>query len=140
MTDGIVGINLIFGDGESLFVEHSYFSHLYVANLDDQANEIPYRVLFKTNKLFANFFSLRINHLLNDMQNMNVLKAAFNKKNLLEIELVFRERTISFYLASDIDPFKEHSINSHEKSFFEDNDLCLLVCPYNLKYKNHLFA
>ena len=140
MTQGIVGINLIFADGESLFIEHSYFSHLYVANLDNDANEIPYEILFKTNKLYANFFSLRINHLLNDMENSNVLKAAFNKRNLLEIELVFQNRTISFYVASDIDPFKERSFNNFDKSFFQENDLCLLICPFNLKYKNQLFA
>jgi len=140
MTQGIVGINLIFADGESLFIDNNFYSHLYVANIDKDANEIPYEILFKTNKLYANFFSLRINHLLNDMQNSNVLKTAFNKRNLLEIELVFEKRTVSFYVASDVDPFKKHSLNSFDKSFFQEEDLCMLICPYDIKYKNHLFA
>jgi len=140
MAQGLTGINLIFGDGESLFVENSFFSHLYIANIDEEANEIPYETLFKTNKLYANFFSLRINHLINDMVNNNVLKATFNKKNLLEIELIFERKTVSFYVASDVDPFKKQSLNSFDKSFFQENDLCLLICPFDIKYKNHLFA
>lgn len=140
MNQGIIGINLLFNDGDSLFIDNTMFSHLYIANIDENANEIPYEKLFKTNKLYANFFILKINHLLNELENANILKSTYQKKNLIEVELKFKEKTVNFHLASNIDPFKRISNNSYDQSFFEDNDLCLLICPYALKYKSHLFA
>ena len=140
MKQGLIGINLLYDDGESIFIENSLFSHLYIANIDKDANEIPYEKLAQDNKLYANFFILKIKELINEFNNTNVLKVVYNKKNLAEIELKFLNKTISFYLVSDADPFKKTSINKYDKSFFQEGDLCLLICPYNIKYTNQLFA
>ena len=139
MKQGIIGINLLFSDGDHLFVDENMFSHLYIANIDEDANEIPYEKLFKTTKLYANYFSLKINHLADEITNTNLLKKINEKKNLMEIELQFNHKTVCFHLATDLDPFKRNSQNSYDQSFFDEEDLCLLICPYNLKYKRHLF-
>ena len=140
MNQGIKGINLLFDDGDNMYIENTLLSNLYIANIDNEAHEIPYEKLFKTNKLYANFLSLKINHLINDMENANILKKIYNKKNLTEIELNFERKKVSFYISSDIDPFKKTGINTFDRSFFQENDLCLLICPYEIKYKNYLFV
>ena len=140
MNQGITGINLIFSDGEMVFVENSLLSDLYIANIDEEANEIPYEKMFNTSKLYANFFILKVNHLVNETKEANILKKAYEDKNLLEVELQFENKKVSFHLASDIDPFKRKSLNSYDKSFFQDNDLCMVICPYDIKYKKYLFA
>jgi len=139
MKQGIIGINLLFEDGENIFLENSHFSNLYIANIDEEGNEIAYEKL-EFNKLYANFFILKINQLINEINNMNVLKITYNKRNLTEVELKFSNKTINFHLASDADPFKRKSINNYDKSFFQDGDLCMLICPYSIKYLNHLFV
>jgi len=139
MKQGLIGINFIYDDGESIFIDNSLFSNLYIANIDGDANEVPYEKLYDSEKLYANFFIVKINHLINELNNMNVLKALSNKKNLAEVELKFPHREVCFQLASDADPFTT-SINHYDKSFFEDSDLCVIICPYEIKYKNHLFA
>ena len=139
MKQGLLGINLLFEDGENIFVEKSMFSNLYVANIDEEANEIPYEKL-DFNKLYANFFSLKINQNANESSDMNILKTTYNKKNLIEVELQFKDKSVNFHLASDTDPFQKRSINNYNQSFFQEGDLCMLICPYNIKYLDHLFA
>ena len=139
MNQGIIGINLLFEDGESVFVKKSLFSNLYIANIDEKANEIPYDKL-ELNKLYANFFTLRISQLINEENYLNILKTVYDKKSLSEVELLFQNKKVSFYLASDADPFLHSSINHFDKSFFHDEDLCMLICPFNIKYSKHLFT
>ena len=140
MKQGLIGINLLYEDGENIFIENSLCSNLYIANINEEANEIPYERLYLPDKLYANFFILKINHLINEINNANVLKAVHNKKNLAEVELRFNNRSVNFYIASDIDPFGKNNVNSFDKSFFQEEDLCMMICPYNIKYHNHLFA
>jgi hypothetical protein len=140
MKQGLIGINLLYDDGQSIFIENSLFSNLYIANIDQDANEIPYEKLGLPNRMYANLFIIKINQIINEMHNMNVLKAIFSKKNLAEVELRFPNKTVGFHLASDADPFLEKSVNNYDKSFFQEESLCLLICPYELKYKNHLFT
>ena len=139
MKQGLLGIKLLFEDGSSIFVENTMFSNLYIANIDESANEIPYEKM-GLGKLYANFFSLKLNQQLNDNNDINVLKKTYNKKNLIEVELQFNDKTVNFHLASDSDPFHRRATNNYDKSFFQNGDLCMLICPYNIKYSNHLFT
>lgn len=141
MTQGIKTINLIFEDGESISIDDFLFSNFYISNIDEEANEIPYEKLLDTNILYANFFTLKINNNINDYYHKNIIKNIFDKKNIAEIVLnTTGEKTISFNLASSLDPFKKNNINTYDQSFIQDDDLCILITPYNIKYKNHLFA
>ena len=116
-----------------------YFSNLYISNIDDNADEIPYEKLLDTNILYANFFTLKINNSINDFYNSNIIKKISNKKNIAEIELnTSNDKKILFNLASSNDPFKKNDNNIYDQSFIKEDDLCLLITPYKLKYKNHL--
>lgn len=140
MNQGIKNIELIFEDGESILVENKLFTHFYIANIDGEANEIPYEKILNTNVLYANFITLKINNLINQFYNDNVIKKILNKKNIAEIKIYTdADKTILFNIASSIDPFIKNSSNYFDKSFTLDEDLCILICPYNIKYKNHLF-
>ena len=48
MNQGIQTVNLVFDDGSNLLIENNLFSHLYIANVDHNANEIPYEKLLNT--------------------------------------------------------------------------------------------
>ena len=140
MNQGIKNIDLIFEDGESIVIEDSLFTHFYIANIDDEANEIPYEKICNTNILYANFIILKINNLIDKFYNDNIIKKILIKKNTSEIKIYTEAgKTVLFNIASSIDPFKKNSINYFDKSFTLEDDLCILICPYNIKYKNHLF-
>ena len=141
MNQGIKTINIIFDDNESIIVDESLFSHFYISNIDDDANEIPYEKLFDTNILYANFLSLKINYKINEYYNQNIIKKIQDKKNIAKIILsTENNKEVLFQIASDIDPFKKNSTNSYDQSFIEEKDLCLLITPYKIKFKNHLFT
>lgn len=141
MTQGIKTIDIIFEDDASISIDSKLFSNFYISNIDEEAMEIPYEKLFNCNKLYANFITLRISSAINEYYKNNVIKKIYDKKNISEIIINTKNnKRIYFNLASSIDPFKEENINLYDQSFIEDNDLCLLITPYKIKYKNHLFA
>lgn len=140
MNQGIKNIDLIFEDGESISIDNNLFTNFYIANIDDDANEIPYEKILNTNVLYANFITLKINNLINQFYNDNVINKILIKKNISEIKIYTDTgKTILFNIASSIDPFVKNSNNYFDKSFTLEDDLCILICPYNIKYKNHLF-
>ena len=141
MTQGIRTIDIIFEDGESISIDNLLFSNFYISNIDDEANEIPYEKLLNTNILYANFFTLKINNSINEYYKNNIIKKIYDKKNIAEIVLnTLNNKKITFNIASSIDPFNQNNTNKYDQSFLQDDDLCLLITPFKIKYKNHLFA
>lgn len=141
MNQEIKNINLIFEDGETVQLDENLFTNFYIANIDNKANEIPYEKLLNTNILYANFLTLKINNLINNYYNEDIIKKVYNKKNLAEIKIsTSNGKEILFNVASSIDPFKKNINNYYDKSFIEEDNLCLLISQYEIKYKNHLFV
>lgn len=141
MTQGIRTIDIIFEDGESISIDNLLFSNFYISNIDDEANEIPYEKLLNTNILYANFFTLKINNSINEYYKNNIIKKIYDRKNIAEIILnTLNNKKITFNIASSIDPFNQNNTNKYDQSFLQDDDLCLLITPFKIKYKNHLFA
>ncbi|NLL01487.1 MAG: hypothetical protein GX265_00465 [Mollicutes bacterium] len=141
MTQGIKTIDIIFEDDTSISIDSILFSNFYISNIDEEAKEIPYEKLFNSNRLYANFITMRISNAINEYYKGNVIKKIYDKKNISEIIInTINNKKIFFNIASSIDPFKNEDINLYDQSFIEDDDLCLLITPYKIKYKNHLFA
>ncbi|MDD2207973.1 MAG: hypothetical protein PHG03_00355 [Bacilli bacterium] len=141
MNCEIKEINLIFDDGENIVLEESFFTNFYISNINNFANEIPYEKLFDTNILYANFFTLKVKKTINEVYNQNIINKIFNKKDISKVILnTSNQKEIVFNIASDIDPFKKDKNNTYNQSFILEDELCLLITPYKLKYKNHLFA
>lgn len=139
MREGIKNIDLTFEDGDTISIDKRLFSHLYISNIDDNANEIPYERILNTNRLYANFLSIKINKIINKLYNQDMINNIYNK-NIAEIIVYTNSnRSILFNVASTIDPFNNVTDNLFDKSFILDDDLCILITPFNIKYKNHLF-
>ena len=134
MNNGINEIEIIFDDGDKIELNKEQFSHFYISNIDDDANEKPYEKLMDSNNLYANFVTLKVN-------SDNYLKDfLLNNQNIAEIKIVTtHEKKIGFNVASTVDPFKRSDVNDFNKSFMLDDAFCLLICPYDLKYKKNLF-
>ena len=141
MTQGIKSINIIFDDGDNLSIDNVLFSNFYISNIDGNANEIPYENILNTNILYANFLTLKIRNSINQHYNQNMINTIYNKKNISQIILNTEiGKEIMFNVASSIDPFDKKSSNIYDQSFILEDDLCLLITPYTIKYKNHLFT
>ncbi|MDD4187784.1 MAG: hypothetical protein PHX04_03380 [Bacilli bacterium] len=141
MNQGIEKINLVFDDGESITLEDSFFTNLYISNINNIANEIPYEKILDTNVLYANFFTLKIKKSINELYNQNIINKIFNKKDISEIIInTNNQKEIVFNIVSNADPFTRNSNNKYNQSFILEEDLCLLITPYKIKYKNHLFS
>ena len=141
MNKEIKSVNIFFDDGNSIFIESNLFSNFYIANIDSEANEVPYEKMFNTNTLYANFFTLKISSLINEYYHDNVIKNILNSKNISEVVLCTNlGKKIKFQVASQADPFKKNSDNYYDNSFLIEDDLCILITEYNIKHKKHLFV
>ncbi len=137
MNDGIKHIEIIFDNGDTLDLDSSFFSNFYISNINENADEIPYEKIMNTNNLYANFVSMK---LLNKKNNHHIMEKLLSNLNIDKIKLnISDSKSITFNIVSSADPFKKNDINKYNKSFTYNDDFCLLICPYKLKYKENIF-
>ena len=84
MTQGIKTIDIIFEDDTSISIDSILFSNFYISNIDEEAKEIPYEKLFNSNRLYANFITMRISNAINEYYKGNVIKRFMIRKIFLK--------------------------------------------------------
>ena len=99
MTECIYSIDLTTNSNEILSISSDDFEKLYISNIDENGEEIPYNKQSSKNEMIANFFMVKI---LNDIHNENMifLERLHNKKDIVKVTLHFTNgRKQSFELA-----------------------------------------
>ncbi len=137
MKNNISALSIIFENGDNVVLNSNEFKDFYIANIDENGNEIPYEQTIIKNKMYANFLLLSINF--NNIDH-NTLKRIKNKNDITEIMIVFKDnRCLNFVLASNANPFSNNYQNDYEYIYEDDNTFGLLLSKYNIKYRNNLF-
>ena len=136
----IYNIDLITNNKETYSVSSDDFNHFYIANINEDGDEINYNMLNDYNSLFANFFMIKI--LQSDSKSINnIIKNLDEKNNIIKVGINF---TSGKYQEFDLPKQRVASngklINKLERNFYDDqNNLCIIVSDKKIKYAKELF-
>jgi hypothetical protein len=138
VTDCIYSIDLTTNSNDILSITSDDFQNLYISNIDDNGEEIPYTQNKKSNELYANFFMVKV--LNENNTNYEFIDRLYNKKDIIKLTLKFTNG-----LKQEFDLAKKRVLNNgvienkHEHIHFQDEDLCILITDKKIKYKENLF-
>lgn len=137
-TGCIYNIDIKTNNNETISIPSDYFDHFYIANLDDEGEEITYGYN-DDNNLVANFFMIKIIN--NSKEIEQVYQRLADKKDIIGITLCFTNGS-----RQDFDiPKKRIACNGIMENKYEDiydldNDLGIIVTDKNIRYKRELFV
>ena len=135
--DNILEIKLFFSNNESITLNNNEFNDFFIANLNEVGEETPYENTMINNKLYANFFLLKLKKENNDILKAQRLK---KKKDITEIQIILKnKKRLIFDIPSNAEPFEEYN-NDYEYIYEDDTTLGLLLSKYKIKYKENLFV
>lgn len=135
-SEGIKNLIINLENNKTIIVNNNMFSNLYISNIDDNGNEIPYDKEFD-NSLISNFFMIKLKNktieynLKNKYLDENAFDLIKNGKNIDSIIINFKN--------GNSQPFIINS-NQFFYSFNKKNDLCILQSEYEIKYLENLFS
>lgn len=136
----IYNIDLITNNKETYSVSSDDFNHFYIANINNDGDEINYNLVGDMNSLFANFFMIKI--IKNDNKSINnIIKNIEEKNNIIKVGINF---TSGKYQEFDLPKQRIANdgklINKLEKNFYDDKDnLCIVISDKKIKYIKELF-
>lgn len=134
----IVGIRLLFENGEDILINNKEFIDFSILNILDSGEEVPYEQTIIKDKLYANLCYIKLNKELIDSYVRERIKL---KKDIVEIKVIFENsKYLKFDIASNGNPFSQEFVNDYEYLYEDDNILGVLLSEYNIKYKNSLFV
>jgi len=116
----------------------SSFKNFYIANIDENGDEIPYGV--KDNSLEANYFMVKI---LNDKSYdaNEVIGRLKSKKDIVGLSIHFTNgKTQKFTIPKKRIQEDGVLVNKYEDAFDDEDDLCIIICDKDIRYKKELFA
>ena len=116
----------------------SNFKNFYIANINDDGDEVSYGI--NQQHLVANYFMIKI---INDKSKdaYTVIDRLINKKDIVNIAIHFTNGKTQLF---DIPKKRVQQdgvlINKYEDAFYDEDDLCIIICDKDIKYKKELFA
>lgn len=138
VNEFIHSIELTTNNQDIISIYPSNFDRFYIANIDQNGDEISYGC--NDNHLEANYFMIKI---LNDKSYdaNEVIKRLTDKKDIINISIHFTNGKEQVF---DIPKRRVQMdgilINKYEETFFDNDDLCIIISDKNIKYKKELFA
>jgi len=136
-TEGIENIIINLENNKTIIADNKLFSNLYISNINNEGDEIPYKKEDYDNSLMSNFFMIKLkNKIIEYNLTNNILKEnAFNlikdNKNIESIIINFKN--------GHSQPFIINSNNIFH-TFKQKNDLCIIQSEYDIKYYENLFT
>ena len=136
-TEEIENIIINLENNKTIIAENKMFSNLYISNINNNGDEIPYNKEDYDNSLMSNFFMIKLkNKIIEYNLTNNILKEnAFNlikdNKNIESIIINFKN--------GHSQPFIINSNNIFH-TFKQKNDLCIIQSEYDIKYYENLFT
>ena len=134
--EGIDNIIINLENNKTIIADNKMFSNLYISNINNQGDEIPYLKEDYNNSLMSNFFMIKLKNKIIEynLTNKYLDENAFNLiKDIKNIESII----INFKNGYS-QPFIINSNNTFH-SFKLKNDLCIIQSEYDIKYYENLF-
>ena len=135
MVDNINNIIINLDNNKTIIADNKMFSNLYISNIDNNGDEIPY-VNTESKSLISNFFMIKLKNkiieynLTNKQLEENAFNLIKNEKNINSIIINFKNGYSQ--------PFIINSNNIFH-TFKQKNDLCIIQSEYDIKYYENLF-
>ena len=122
-------------NNKTIIADNKLFSNLYISNIDEYGDEIPYKETIE-DTFISNFFMIKLKNKIIEynLTNKNLEENAFDLIKEGNIESII----INFYNGNSI-PFILNSSNIFH-TFKEKNDLCIVQSEYDIKYYENLFV
>lgn len=140
--DCIDSIDIYSNNKDVFTITSESFENFYIANIDDNGDEMNYLLCEDQITLFANFFMIKIKNEENDSESIIVLQRLLKKKDIIKVTINFKNGE-----KQDFELIKRRIAkngvleNTYEDAYLDDNnDLCIMVTDKNIKYKKELFA
>lgn len=139
MKTGIIyNIDLTTNSQDIISVSSDEFNHFYIANIDDIGDEIKY-VRSDNGTLSANFFMIKLEN--TDSNSANIIERIVKQRDIVKVGVSFTNGNYQeFDLAKKRVANNGVIQNMYEETFYDNNDLCIIITDKNLKYKENLFA
>jgi hypothetical protein len=139
--DCIDSIDITANNKDVITISSDSFENFYIANIDDNGDEINYLICEDNITLFANFFMIK---LLSDKNEGTIysLQRLLKKKDIVKITINFKNgKKQDFELTKRRIAKNGMLENLYEDAYLDDNNnLCIMVTDKNIKYKKELFA
>ena len=136
----IYNIDLKTSSNETISVSSDYFDHFFIANLDNNGDEINYKIIDNSKELGANFFMIKI---LYDFakEDYNLYKRLNNKKDIVKISLSFTSGQKQEFEIPKKRIANNGSIENKFEEILDLNDgFGIIVTDKLLRYKKELFV
>ena len=139
--DCIDSIDITANNKDVITISSDSFENFYIANIDDNGDEINYLICEDNITLFANFFMIK---LLSDKNEGTIysLQRLLKKKDIVKVTINFNNGVKQdFELAKRRIAHDGLLENIYEDTYIDSNDdLCIMVTDKNIRYKKELFA
>ena len=132
---GIKNITIKLKNNQNIIAKPNMFDNLYISHINNSGDEIAF--IKDKNNLKANFFMIKLfSNVIEYNLASNTLKE--NPFNLLKQENSITEVNINFQ-NGNTQPF---TFDNKNQLFVQknNNDLCVLLSEYDIKYKENLFT
>ena len=140
--DCIDSIDIYSNNKDVFTITSESFDNFYIANIDDNGDEMNYLLCEDQITLFANFFMIKIKNEDNNDETVLVLQRLLKKKDIIKVTINFKNGE-----KQDFELIKRRIAknglleNSYEDAYLDDNnDLCIMVTDKDIRYKKELFA
>ncbi len=139
MKTGIIyNIDLATNNKDIISVSSDEFNHFYIANIDDNGDEIKYEK-GENNVLNANFFMIKLEN--TNSQSALIIERIIKQRDIVKIGISFTNGNYQeFDLVKKRVANNGYIQNMYEDTFYDNNDLCIIITDKKLRYKENLFA
>lgn len=136
LVDNIINIKILFSNDDTITLNKNEFNDFYIANLNQHGDETPYENTLINNKLYANFFLLKLKK---EIENLSKLERIKKQSDITEIQIFLNNnKMLIFEVPSNAEPFANYH-NDYEYIYEDNESLGLILSEYNIKFKENLF-
>lgn len=136
-NESIENIIINLENNKTIIADSKMFSNLYISNIDNNGDEIPYKENNYNHSLISNFFMIKLKNKIIEY-NLTTKQLEENAFNLIKEEKNIESIIINFKNGNSL-PFILNS-NNIFYSFKQKNDLCIIQSEYDIRYYENLFS
>lgn len=135
-NESIENIIINLENNKTIIANNKMFSNLYISNIDNNGDEIPYKEDDYNHSLISNFFMIKLKNKIIEY-NLTNKQLEENAFNLIKQEKNIESIIINFKNGNSL-PFIINSNNIFH-TFKQKNDLCIVQSEYDIRYLENLF-
>ena len=136
-NESIDNIIINLENNKTIIADNKMFSNLYISNIDNNGDEIPYKEDDYNHSLISNFFMIKLKNKIIEY-NLTNKQLEENAFNLIKDEKNIESIIINFKNGNSL-PFIINSNNIFH-TFKQKNDLCIIQSEYDIRYHENLFS